>query len=507
VVAAPPGKGYRVRKFVRRHRGVVVATVLVAGALVLGIVGTSAGLVKAQQGRREAVAARQAELEQRKLAESRLGESQATVKFLNDMLGAADPLSQGKDVTVRSVLDRASADLGGKFKDQPLVAARLHGTIGATYVGLGELRAGDPHMREALSLYQRELGAENQETCRVANAVGVMLTKEGKLSEAEGVLTKAAADEERLFGRKHEVTIEALDALSQVYALQDRRADAAILAQEVLDARVSALGKEHQDVVAAMNTMATLYTDMGRLDEAEKLFEEAASIQERVKGPEHPLTLQLKANLQWMEYQAAMAGREQDPEGYKRKLARAKELGEQVLRARVKVLGEEHPDTGTSMNNLALVYRELKMWEEADKLGARDLEVSVRKLGEGHPDTIASLANMGNSLRNRKKYDEAIVYLDRALKNARRSLPADADGLAFILGWYGSCQRDLGKFAEAEAKLIESRQIIAKTKGEGHPIAKQMALGLQMLYEAWDKAEPGKGYDVKAGEWKAKAPK
>jgi hypothetical protein len=30
--------------------------------------------------------------------------------------------------------------------------------------------------------------------------------------------------------------------------------------------------------------------------------------------------------------------------------------------------------------------------------------------------------------------------------------------------------------------------------------------GLVDLYTAWDKAEPGKGYDLKAAEWKAKLP-
>jgi hypothetical protein len=35
-------------------------------------------------------------------------------------------------------------------------------------------------------------------------------------------------------------------------------------------------------------------------------------------------------------------------------------------------------------------------------------------------------------------------------------------------------------------------------------LALQPADELPDLYAAWDKAEPGKGYDAKAGEWKAK---
>ena len=47
VQAHPPGAGYRLRKFVRRNKGRVVAAALVLLALVAGVVGTSIGLVRA----------------------------------------------------------------------------------------------------------------------------------------------------------------------------------------------------------------------------------------------------------------------------------------------------------------------------------------------------------------------------------------------------------------------------------------------------------------------------
>ena len=51
VLAGPPSAGYRLRKFVRRHRGPVVAAGLIAACLVGGIVGTSAGLAWAVRER------------------------------------------------------------------------------------------------------------------------------------------------------------------------------------------------------------------------------------------------------------------------------------------------------------------------------------------------------------------------------------------------------------------------------------------------------------------------
>ena len=62
VEARPPSKSYRLKKFVKRNKAQVVAASLVLLALVVGIVGTSVGMVQAEQ-------ARKAEEEQRRTAD------------------------------------------------------------------------------------------------------------------------------------------------------------------------------------------------------------------------------------------------------------------------------------------------------------------------------------------------------------------------------------------------------------------------------------------------------
>jgi WD40 repeat protein len=51
VLAAPPSRAYRIRKFVRKHRGAVVAASLVVVALLAGIAGTTWGLIRAERAR------------------------------------------------------------------------------------------------------------------------------------------------------------------------------------------------------------------------------------------------------------------------------------------------------------------------------------------------------------------------------------------------------------------------------------------------------------------------
>src|SRR5439155_554670 len=53
VQACPPSAGYRLRKFARRNKGPVLAAALVLFALLAGIAGTTIGLVRAEQARKD----------------------------------------------------------------------------------------------------------------------------------------------------------------------------------------------------------------------------------------------------------------------------------------------------------------------------------------------------------------------------------------------------------------------------------------------------------------------
>lgn len=63
---------------------------------------------------------------------------------------------------------------------------------------------------------------------------------------------------------------------------------------------------------------------------------------------------------------------------------------------------------------------------------------------------------------------------------------------------------DQDRFTLAEANFLEAYPIFAKAHGESAKDPRECAQGLVDLYTAWDNAEPGKGYDAKAAEWKTK---
>ena len=82
---------------------------------------------------------RQARLAEAERDRARLAARKAeqTTAFVVDMLGAADPRVSGRDVTVASVLDTASAKVDKGLAAQPDVKADVLQTLGTTYQGLG----------------------------------------------------------------------------------------------------------------------------------------------------------------------------------------------------------------------------------------------------------------------------------------------------------------------------------------------------------------------------------
>jgi WD40 repeat protein/serine/threonine protein kinase len=85
VLAGPPSAGYRLRKFVKRNRGPVLAASLVLLAVLAGIVGTTWGWFEALSQRDDAVQARKDEAEQRGIAVVRAAESKANEEKANQV--------------------------------------------------------------------------------------------------------------------------------------------------------------------------------------------------------------------------------------------------------------------------------------------------------------------------------------------------------------------------------------------------------------------------------------
>src|SRR5262249_53890412 len=138
VSACSPTAGYRLWKFVRRHRGPVLAAASMVLLLLSGITGTSVGLVHAQKARDDAILAERAERKAKETAERREAQVRTVLDFVESkIMAAARPFSEegglGSEVTLRDAVEAALPYLADDFKKQPLVEARLRLTLGYSF--------------------------------------------------------------------------------------------------------------------------------------------------------------------------------------------------------------------------------------------------------------------------------------------------------------------------------------------------------------------------------------
>src|SRR5207244_3465687 len=80
----------------------------------------------------------------------------------------------------------------------------------------------------------------------------------------------------------------------------------------------------------------------------------------------------------------------------------------EALAIRQKVLGEEHPHTANSYNNLAFCLDEQGKHAEALPLYQKVLAITQKVLGEQHPDTASSYNNLAMCLKDLGKHAEAL---------------------------------------------------------------------------------------------------
>jgi serine/threonine protein kinase len=107
VAAAPPNRLYRFRKFARRNRVALIATIIVAASLVTGLTLATYGFITAREERDQKVAALAKEHQARELAEKREKETRQVSDFLAAMLRGIKVEAMGRGIKERFRVRRA----------------------------------------------------------------------------------------------------------------------------------------------------------------------------------------------------------------------------------------------------------------------------------------------------------------------------------------------------------------------------------------------------------------
>jgi tetratricopeptide (TPR) repeat protein len=234
------------------------------------------------------------------------------------------------------------------------------------------------------------------------------------------------------------------------------------------------------DDVNIINYLGIALLQAGHYPEAEPHLNRALAIREKSLGADHPDTATSLNNLAEL---CKLQG----------KYAEAEPLLKRALAILEKSLGADHPSTATSLINLGLLYKLQGKYTEAEPLYKRALAIREESLGADHPSTAVSLNNLAALYDSQGKYAEAEPLYKRALAIREKSLGVDHPDIAASLNNLGLLYDSQGKYAEAEPLLKRALAISEKALGADHPDTAKSLGNMAHLYNSqgrYEEAEP-----------------
>ncbi len=205
---------------------------------------------------------------------------------------------------------------------------------------------------------------------------------------------------------------------------------------------------------AVRHTLGMTYWYLGRFEAANPHLEKAYELRLQVLGPNHPDTL---TSLHDLAMQRCKQGKTRE----------AVEKFRQAWAGRRRVLGTEHLDTLWSQLNLGMMLEDKEL-DEAETLLLEAIEACKRTVGHEHHHTLYGQHDLAIVLWNQGKLNESVELDSQTLAARRRSLGADHPDSLRSLDNLSGHLCILGKLEEAEALCREGLEGRRRVLGDGH---------------------------------------
>ncbi|GAB5519774.1 MAG: hypothetical protein RhofKO_20250 [Rhodothermales bacterium] len=463
VSAQPDSLGYRVRKFVQRHRiGVGFAVVLM-----LTIVGFAVALAVQQ-----AATARE-----RDRAQAEATRAIAVTDFVLGLFEAVDPNnSKGADVTARELLAEGEARIENELAEQPGIQATMRHTIGSVYYHLGEYEASVEHTQAAVEQRRALHGDVHASVAESLGDLGLTYWAQSKYDEAEAAQREALAINQAVHPPLHIETAKVMHNLAINQADQEEVAEAESLYVEAIAMYRALSDEDTEELASSLGALGLLYRRRGAYAEAEAHYREGLAMNERLHGAEHPEVTTALYNLATV---LTVQGRYDESEPLLRR----------VLDLDVKQLGPEHPYVAYSLNGVGQVLYRQEKYGEALPYYQQAYELNLKVLGEAHAQTGAKAQDFGLILAKVGEYERALELYEQALATYRAIHGDEHSFIASVIEQMGNLYVQTERFAEAESQLMAALSMRRKLLGKAHSDNGVTLRHLGDLYRAQGRTE------------------
>ena len=475
VSARPPTRTYLARKFARRHRAGVAATAVAALTLTAGTTVATVGLVREAAARRDAESAR-AQAEQALAVSQRQNQrSFRTRRFIGEILESADLSGDGgaADATLLSAVRGATARLGTRPGDDPLVESELRVTLARALRSLGEIGEADEQFALSFDAAERAYAAGESDVIGVVSVAaerGHGLAIVGRAVEARRVLDQARAaldadgPDNLATDLRRRVEIELLSTEAAVLDAEGRYGEAADLYLEAIGQASAVVGEDlHQisaeEIATMRNNAGSALLSADRVEEGEATLADLLAQREATQGPGHyktlvarlnhasavyylgdldaaeaelrrtieaaeslPTTSPLRCNAQEMLMNVLLT------RGDAASVGEAVEVGRSVLawhRERDERDGDGAIGLPGALSSLGVALTSAERPAEAVPLYAEAVDLTRDQLGDSHPSTLTLRANLAQALSQSGDREAALAQMRSVLSAEEAVLGPD----------------------------------------------------------------------------------
>ncbi|MBE0552034.1 MAG: serine/threonine protein kinase [Ignavibacterium sp.] len=456
VIAQKDTAGYRLSKFIQRHKVGFVSSI---GFIVFLIASMIAILWQANVAASERD---NAKIEAQKV--------ETVNKFLQDMLSSVDPTEIGRDVKVYDVLKKASDDVENDFTNHPEIEAAVRKTIGKTLTNLGEFDEAEPHLIESLELNNKVYGNKSYQSAESMHELALYYHWIGEFNLADSLYAKSIL----IFRQNEDSPPRALASTLNDFGIlkQDQASykESLKLLKESYNIFLKYNGEKDRDVASTLNNLALTLESLNDIDGAEKYYQKSLEVYLELYGPNRPEISTLYNNLAYIYID-------------KEDLNKAEEYFRKSLELKIKTLGNNHSLVGLAYMNLGALEYTMKKFETSESNLLKALNNFNTSLNSNHVWLGLTDFWYGKILIEKSQYKAAEKYIRTALSIYKKNYPKDHPNEISANAELGIALFYQKKYTEAEKLLLNGYESIKVIKGEKNHNTIRFLEYLVKLYE------------------------
>jgi serine/threonine-protein kinase len=467
IAARGDNTAYRVRKFMRRNRGGIIAVGIVLLALILA---TGVSLWQASRANAEA-----------RRAEAEAATANAVQEFMINTFTQAEPWrNAGHPPNALELAESAMGRIDTELAQQPMAKVKMYKALGRLFRVAGDVRMSTAAGARAVKILEGIPGidADSLSDARTGLLFSLIYTGDFDGAEREYALLAAnpPSDEVRRLAIED---ARALLARDRGRLLEYRQIEAAIEPRTV-----AFYGENHNRTAQAEYHVYEADLMLGHYAEAQSALEHTYKINAVLNAVDAPLRAEGLLNLLVLAAERGTAVAAIDPaaqlvERTRRTFGRSGYLSDSLLRlGRIQRLAGRSKDAIATLSEAVDIFADPSQGnvlhraagdvefglacldagqvEQADAALRRALNAYQSVGGEADPRALAVRAALAHSAALRHE-PSALAQLQELAQQARKQPLAE---LPELLDWLAQAQREAGQWIVAEAAWKEAQQVL-----------------------------------------------